>query len=256
MGAGSSFSPRTLAPFAAGIWTARDPVRIPYVGVCVTATMAVVELPGQALLLFSPLEMTPERRAAVEAVGTVKHIYAPNLFHHLWIDDWASAYPRAMVHAPRALRAKRPDLRIDRDHDRDAPGDLSAELDEVHIDGFAFEETALVHRQSGTLLVADLVHNVGRPKGLWTRTYARAMGFYDQVAISRAIRWVAFTDRVAARRSIDRLAECNFDRLLVGHGAPISTGGRAAVLNAYSWLHPRRGLLRPALPAPKGGTCG
>jgi hypothetical protein len=256
MAADSSSAPEALAPFTPGTWTATDPVRIPYVGARVTATMAVVELPGRKLLLFSPLEMSLERRAAVDALGTVAHLYAPNMFHHLWIGDWATAYPGAVVHAPHALRAKRPELRIDRDHDRNSAGDLSAAFDEVHIEGFMMEETVLVHRPSGTLLVADLVHNVGRPTGLWTRTYARAMGFYDQVALSRAIRWVAFTDRVAARRSIDRLAERDFDRLLVGHGAPISTGARAAVLNAYSWLRPHRGLLLPALPAPKRGFCG
>jgi hypothetical protein len=245
-----------LAPLTPGIWIATDPVVIPYVGVRVTATMAVVELPGQNLLLYSPLEMTAERRAAVESLGTVAHLYAPNLFHHLWIGDWATAYPGAVVHAPRALRAKRPELRIDREHDGDAASDLSAALDEVHIDGFVFEETVLVHRPSGTLLVADLVHNVGRPAGLWSRTYARAMGFYDQVALSRAIRWLAFADRAAARRSIDRLAEYAFDRLVVGHGASISTGARAAILNAYSWLRPHRALLPVALPAPKRGFCG
>jgi hypothetical protein len=221
-----------------------------------TATMAVVEMAKGSLLLFSPVEMTPERREAVESLGTVAHLYAPNTFHHLWIGAWAKAYPGAKVHAPRALRAKRPDLPIAREHDHGASDDLSAVFDEIHIDGFVLEETALVHRPSGTLMVADLVHNVGRPKHLWTAMYSRAMGFYDRVAISRAIRWTAFHDRAAARRSIDTISGCNFDRLVVGHGPPISTGARAALLGAYSWLRPRRGLLPPALPAPKRGFCG
>jgi hypothetical protein len=254
MAADPSVSPHALAPLAPGVWTATDPVRI--VGMRLSATMSVVELPGARLLLFSPVALTAERRAAIDALGTVAHLYAPNTFHHLWVGAWADAYPRALVHAPRALRAKRPDLRIDREHDREPPGELAAAFDEVHVDGFVLEESVLVHRPSGTLLVADLVHNIGRPEGLWTATYTRAMGFYDRVAISRAIRWTAFHDRAAARSSIDRIAACNFDRLVVGHGSPIDTGGRAALLAAYEWLRPRRALLAPSLRTPRRGHCG
>ena len=55
---------RTLTRRAAGVWTTDDPVHI--VGMPLHATMAVVELNGGRLLLFSPVEMTPERRAAIE----------------------------------------------------------------------------------------------------------------------------------------------------------------------------------------------
>jgi hypothetical protein len=239
---------------AAGVWTADDPVRI--VGMPLHATMAVVELGCGRLLLFSPIEMTPERRAAIDHLGEVAHLYAPNTFHHVWMGRWAQAYPRAVVHAPRALRAKRRDLRMDREHDHDPLGDLATTLDEVHVDGFLMEESVLVHRPSGTLLVADLVHNIGRPREPWTRIYAGAMGFYGRVAISRALRWLTFRDPVAARASIDRISERSFDRIVVGHGSPVESGGRAALLAAYTWLRPRPRLLAPAIPPPRRGFCG
>jgi hypothetical protein len=260
MGARPSLA-SALTPCASGVWTSTDPVRI--VGMHLSATMAVVELPGARLLLFSPVEMTPERRSAVDALGTVAHLYAPNTFHHLWMKAWADAYPGALVHGPRALRAKRPDLRIDRAHDCEPPGELADVFDEVHVDGFVMEESVLVHRPSATLLVADLVHNIGRPKGLWTVTYSSAMGFYDRVAISRAIRLAAFTDHAAARSSVDRIAESTFDRIVVGHGSPIDAGAREAFREAYRWLRPRRRLVSPTLPtvslaaAPRRrGCCG
>src|SRR6185503_4465626 len=104
------------------------------------------------VLLYSPVPMTKERRAAVEALGTVTHVYAPNAFHHMWAGEWAKAFPGAIVHGPTALRKKRADLRIDRAHDRDPIGELGATFDEVHIDGFRLEESVLVHRPSKTLL--------------------------------------------------------------------------------------------------------
>jgi hypothetical protein len=62
------------------------------------------------------------------------------------------------------------------------------------------------------------------------------MGFYDRVAVSRMIRWAAFSDRAAARRSLDELLALPFDRLIVGHGAPLAACAREALAAAYAWL--------------------
>jgi hypothetical protein len=230
---------RQLTPFDEGVWVDTEPVSI--VGMDLTATMTVLRLGAGDLLLYSPISMTPERRAAVEALGTVAHLYAPNLFHHLHIGEWAAAYPSAQVHAPAALAKKRPDLRISRTHGAPPPSDFAGLVDELRIDGFRLQESVLVYRPAGTLLVADLVHNVGRPRGAWTSLYTKAMGFYDRVALSRMIRWTAFSDLPAARRSLDQLSALPFDRLIVGHGAPLQTGAKDAIANAFRWLPPSHG---------------
>jgi hypothetical protein len=98
------------------------------------------------------------------------------------------------------------------------------------------EESVLVYRPAHTLVVADLVQNIGRPQHRWTKFYARTLGFYDGVALSRMILWTAFSDRSAARRSLDELLARPFGRLIVGHGAPLAAGGREALAAAYSWL--------------------
>ena len=87
-----------------------------------------------------------------------------------------------------------------------------------------------------TLVVADLVHSIGRPTHAWTATYTRVMGFYDRIALSRMLRWTAFDALQAARRSIDGVLGHDFDRLVVGHGAPLSTGGHDAIATACDWL--------------------
>ena len=82
----------------------------------------------------------------------------------------------------------------------------------------------------------DLVHNIGRPSHGWTKIYTRTFGFYDRVALSRVIRWTAFDDRAAARRSVDRVLAQPFERLVVGHGAPLTSQARDALTRAYAWL--------------------
>ena len=109
-------------------------------------------------------------------------------------------------------------------------------IDELPVEGFRLRETALLYRPARTLVVADLVHNVGRPTHRWSVVYTRLMGFYDQVALSRVIRWTGFTDKSATRRSIDAALAHPFDRLVVGHGDPLPAGGRDAFAAAYGRL--------------------
>ena len=164
-------------------------------------------------------------------------LYAPNLFHHLHVGDWLSSFPAARIHAPDGLSAKRPDLRIDRLHGADVEGSAFASLlTEIPIEGFRLRESVLLHRPSGTLLVADLVHNIGTPEHLWTRIYTTAMGFYGRVAMSRMIRWLGFSDRAAARRSLDRVLALDFESLVVGHGEPIRADAKELLTAAFSWL--------------------
>lgn len=227
---------QVLTAFAEGVWLTTAPVRI--LGMPLTATMTVLRLGDDSLLVHSPVALTPARRAAVEELGTVAHLYAPNLYHHLHIGEWAAAFPSARLHAPQGMAKKRPDLRIDRFHGAASDPALAGTVEELRIDGFRLQESVLVHRPARTLVVADLVHNIGAPPQLWTKLYTGAMGFYDRVALSRMIRWLGFSDRAAARRSLDALLALPFDRLIVGHGTPLLAGAAEAVAGAYSWLPP------------------
>lgn len=226
------------------------PVR--FLGMELTATMTVLRLGDGSLLVHSPVMLTPERRAAVDALGPVAHLYSPNTYHHLRIGDWARAYPSAKVHAPPGLAKKRPDLRIDRMHGSTPEPAFAGVVDEVRIEGFRLQETALFHRPSRTLVVADLVHNIGRPAHAWTALYAKVMGFYGRVALSRMIRLAAFPDRVAARCSVDLLLALPFQRVVVGHGEPLLENARAQLEQACAWLPVPRALAR----LPASGLCG
>lgn len=233
-----------MKAFTEGVWLDTDPIKI--AGARLSGNMTVLRLSGGGLLVCSPLALTDERRKAVEALGTVEHLYAPNLFHHLHIGAWARAFPKAKLHAPAGLEKKRPDLRIHRVHGEGVEPGFGDAVSEHPIAGCRLGETALVHRPSRTLVVTDLVANVGRPEGLWTETYTKLAGFYDAIALSRVLRWTAFSDRAAARASIDRLLAEPIDRLVVGHGDPILTGAREALAHAYEWLPGAGGEARSA----------
>ena len=223
-----------LTPLADGVWVTSAPVRI--LGMRLTTTMTVLRLSDGDLVLYSPVAATTELRSAVEKLGPVAHLYAPNTYHHLWVGEWAAAFPSARLHAPPALVTKRPDLHIDRVVGEQTEPAFEGAVDEVRIEGFRLQEVALLHRAGRTLVVADLVHNVGRPTHLWTKLYVWMMGYYDRVAMSRMIRWFGFNDRRAARRSVDELLNAPFDQIALGHGAPVVSNARDTLEAAYRWL--------------------
>ena len=223
-----------LTQIDGGVWIGTVPAKV--LGMQLTASMTVLLLRDASLLLYSPVVMSPERRAAVEALGSVEHLYVPNLYHHSWVSQWAEAFPSAKVHGPAGLAKKRPDLRVDRVHHSEEEPAFEGVVDELAIEGFRLEESVLFYRPANTLVVADLVHNIGRPPQAWTKFYAGLMGFYDRVALSRMIRWLGFSDRAAARRSLDELLALPFERLIVGHGAPLGDVGRHDLAAAFAWL--------------------
>jgi len=58
---------------------------------------------GDGLLFYSPVEMSGEERTAVEALGPVHAIVAPNLYHHLFLRAAIEAWPDARVLVPDGL---------------------------------------------------------------------------------------------------------------------------------------------------------
>jgi len=222
-----------LQQIADGVWTSHIEVPIAKV-MRIPAAMTVLALPGNELLLHSPVTMSPERRAEVDALGKVTHLYSPNAVHHLSLGFWSEAYPNARVHASKALAKKRPELRIDRFQDSPEPA-FEGVIDEVHVDSFKTFETAVLHRPSKTLVLADLVQNMV-PSHWFTRLYATLSGVNGKVAVLGPIKKSGFSDRKTMRKQLEQILAFDFDRIIVGHGTVITQNPKEQLARAYDWL--------------------
>ncbi|WIG93296.1 DUF4336 domain-containing protein [Myxococcus sp. SDU36] len=198
--------------------------------------MTAVRLPDGGLWLHSPVRCSPEARAAVDALGPVRFLVAPNLMHHLYVRDWAAAYPDAKVAAPAALRRKRPDLRIDLELGDTAEAGWAGVLDQVRVQGMPrVDELLFFHRPSKTLFVTDLAFNVHRTPSWFTRLYLKLSGAWQRLAPSLLVRAV-IKDREAVRASLARAQAWDVERVVVCHGDVVEQGGREAVRNAFARL--------------------
>lgn len=223
-----------LRALADDLWVADQPLR--FAGLEVGTRMTVIRLPDGGLLLHSPVARSAELAAAVERVGTPAVIVAPNRLHHLYVQEWSSAYPACRVLVAPGLEQKRADLKIDGVLGDDAPVEWGGAIEHAPVAGAPFvSEVVLFHRPSATLVTSDLLFNVGDESPTLTRFAFKLFGAYGRPAVTPLERLV-IRDRAAYRRSLERILAWPFERLVVAHGSVVEHGGRAALASAYEWL--------------------
>jgi hypothetical protein len=219
-----------------GLWVAEAPLR--YRGFAMDRRMAVVRLGGGALWVHSPVPLTDDIRASLDRLGPVRFVVpASNLHGHLYMEQYAAAYPEATLFGVPGLADKRPDLSFGGELGPAADPAWSVELDQLPFEGHRIlNELEFLHRPTRTLIAGDLIFNIGPSWPLPLRVFANGSPSTTRLGPTPAFR-ATVGDRDAARRSVDRILAWDFDRLLPGHGDIIETGAREAVAaDLGGWL--------------------
>jgi len=223
-----------LTALADDLWVRDQPLR--FYGLEVVTRMTIVRLSDGGLWLHSPVRPTPELRAAVDALGPVRFVVAPNRWHHLYVGDWQAAYPAAQAYGARGLLKKRKDLAFAGVLDDDAPAGWAGQIDQIARRGApAMGEVVFLHRKSRTLIVSDSAHNFAPGAPVGTRAFFTLLGGWRGFRTTSLDRLVT-RDRAAARESLERVLAWDFDRVVVCHGAVLDAVVKAAVARAYDWL--------------------
>jgi Domain of unknown function (DUF4336) len=226
-----------LKQFGHEIWTADGP-DVVVVGFRYPTRMAVIKLTDGSLFIWSPIQLMDSLRPEVEALGQVRYIIAPNSLHHLFLREWKRAYPRAKVYAPPGLRKKCEDLVFDGDL-ADAPNpDWVEEIDQVLMHGnLITTEAVFFHVKSRTVLFTDLIQQL--PTNVlsgWRAIVAKLdLMLGPEPAVPRKFRF-AFTNRRAARHSLERILAWPAEKVLMAHGTPVEKDARAYLRRAFGWL--------------------
>ncbi|MEM7412122.1 MAG: DUF4336 domain-containing protein [Myxococcota bacterium] len=223
-----------MQQLAPDLFTAEAPLR--FGGLEVGCRMTVARLPDESLWVHSPIPLDDALCREVEALGPVRALLAPNRLHHLYVGDWQAAFPDATLHVAPGLETKRPDLKITAVLGDVAPAEWGDALDQVFFAGYPFaNEVVFFHAPSATLIATDIAFYV-RDRHPWlTRWAFRLLGSFDQLAPS-LIERVMIRDRLAFRRSLDRVLAWPFERVVVSHGDVLESGGREALRSGYAWL--------------------
>ena len=227
-----------MQPFGQNIWTMNgDDVRM-YAVLPFTTRMTVVRLDRGGLWLHSPVPPTPERRRAVDRLGPVEHLVAPNKIHSLGITPWKALYPSATVWASPAFSQRHPGIPVDAVLTNGVDAPWSGEIDHCVIEGHAvLDEVAFVHKPSRTLILTDFIqkHDAAGETWIW-RTVKRTAGILGRDGgVPLDIRF-SVRDKAAARRSIETILGWDFDNLIISHGHCLQGGAREDVRRAFEWI--------------------
>jgi Domain of unknown function (DUF4336) len=221
-----------LQPLADNLWIHERPLR--FWGIETGTRMTLVRL-RDGLFVHCPAPLYPALQAEVDALGRVRAIVAPSLFHHLGVQSWLDAHPQAIVGACPGLEKKRRDVRWDRILGDVPEPEWAGELDQVFFAARTMEnEVVFFHPDSRTLVCADIVFNLARHPSPLTRLVAFLMA--NRKPGATWLEHVMMRDRKAAREQIDRMLAWDFDRIVLSHGPIIGHGGREILQRAYAWL--------------------
>ncbi len=223
-----------LSPLAPDLWELNAPLSI--VGMAIGHRLTVARLADGSLWLHSPVAHSAALAEALIPLGRVAHIVAPNAIHDTYLEGWFAAYPQARFHGARGFAKFRPDLKF-----TDTLGDTpdpawAVTFDQHGLRGIPrLNEVAFLHRASRTLILTDLIFNLGPDMPFLSRLLLKLNDCDCKFGVSRLFK-TTIKDRAALRRSVDQVLAWDFDAIVVSHGANIPSGGKPLLREALTFL--------------------
>jgi hypothetical protein len=235
-------TPKSLAP---NLWVVDQPDFGSGPARGIGTRMTVIGLASGGLFLHSPTKFDDETKQALDALGEVRVVVAPSRAHHLFVGDYIKTWPAAKLYGPpglvgdikdfRARSGARPDLKLDAVLGDEPQSEWAGEIDQHLFKGARWlNEVVFFHRSSRTAIFTDLVFNV--PADFKdARIFYALVGGKGHFGPHRLVRML-IRDRKAARESVAKILEWDFDRVIVTHGEVLESGGKAKFAPAFSYL--------------------
>jgi hypothetical protein len=212
-----------LTAIAPDLWRITYPLKT--LGVDLNRNVTIIRLASGKLIIHSSAPFLPEDVAAISQLGQPSWIVDTLLRHDTFVREGREAFPEASYLGPDGFAA---DVDFPVGLLLPPPAEWQDELDVLAVAGAPeMGEIVFHHRPSRTLIVADLLVNFGDEEGLWAEILIRAatVGAKHEPGMTRPFK-MAIKDEGAFEASIREILSWDFDRIIVGHGDVIETGGK------------------------------
>ncbi len=230
-----------LTPVDAGLWIGEGPI-VSFFGCAYPTRMVLAVLPDGGLWVWSPVRLTAELRAAVDALGPVTHLVSPNKLHHLFLGEWHAAYPDAAIWGPRSSIKRHRQVAFTGALEDMPPASWQGVFEQVWFRGsFAMDEVVFFHRPSRSVILADLIEAfeddfLCAHWPAWAHPLARWGGIMADDP-KAPIDWrLSFWRRDLARAARARMLGWDCERVIIAHGSWQQAGGRAYLARSLRWL--------------------
>ncbi|KAE8258620.1 hypothetical protein A4X13_0g1566 [Tilletia indica] len=138
-----------------------------------TTILKMRNSPNQdALFVIPSTPLDDATRAKVDQIkneggaGGVRFLAAPDFVHSMYLQEWAKAYPEALIVGVEGLEAKNPEIKSWHGiYGRDSPSQTRSyafepEIKAAYFPTFANKDVVFFHEPTRTLLTADLIFNL------------------------------------------------------------------------------------------------
>jgi hypothetical protein len=203
------------------IWILQYPVR--YAGIDLFGRMTIIKLDDGDLIIHDPCKIDDRVKNQIDGLGEVKYIVAPGSYHHLFVTDFQQRYPNAETFLCPGLERKRPDIHFDWILGNKPDPRWEDLMEQVVVQGTKYIwEVAFFHRPSKTLILVDLLENIGddfehptsRYLRFWWKVVFR-MWNNPKAAPEYLIGWGR---KEIVSKSLNKILSWNAERIILAHG--------------------------------------
>ncbi len=228
------------------IWIVEGPVigfrwlglRLPF-----TTRMTIVRLADGGLWVHSPVELGADLARAIDALGPVRHLVAPNRIHYWWLPAWQHRYPGALGWAcpDDQSRALRHGVRIDGRLGEEPPLAWRGQIEQLLVPGWFMTEAVFFHTASSTLILTDLIESfeADRIKSPVFRFLCGATGaLHPDGKMPLDLRMTFLGRGGELRAAVRRMIGWRPERIVIAHGRWYRENAEAELRRAFRWVGP------------------
>lgn len=226
-----------LTEYVSGnIWLLEYPVR--FGGMDLFGRTTIIRLENGDLIVHDPCKIDDSTKAKIDEIGIVKYIIAPGSYHHLFVADFQKKYPNAETFLCPGLERKRPDIKFEWVLGNKPDHRWEDDIDQVLVQGTRhIWEVAFFHKSSRTLILVDLLENIGDDYGheaglllrFWWKGIFR-MWNNPKAAPEYQMGW---GNREIVKISLNKILSWDARRVIIAHGENIEEHVRETLARAW-----------------------
>ena len=210
---------REIAP---GVALMRYPLRA--FGIDFRRSVTLLRLADGRVVIHSSAPFTAEDVEAIRHFGVTSWLVEATLMHDTFARPVNAVFPELPYLAPNGF-AKLSGVPTRPLYP--PPSDWTGQIEVLKVEGLRkINEHALFHRAAQTLVLADLLFHFPADSRGWPRFFARHIMRLPRLSGISAFFRLMIRDREAFSLSMKRMANWDFEQIVVGHGEPIQNNAK------------------------------
>ncbi len=201
----------------------------PVFGIDFARNVTLIRLRDGRVVIHSTAPFSAADVEAIRNFGTPSWLVDATLLHDTFAKKGHAAFPDIPYLAPPGFSEI---TAVNTDPLYPAPAYWADQIDVIPMEGLKKHEHALLHRESRTLIVADLIFNFAADTRGWARFFVRHVMRLPRLRGISVFFKMFIADREAFAKSMAKILELDFDRMIVAHVDPIQKDAKAMLRQA------------------------